>query len=71
MSAQTGSNSDSRLVGDRAAQSERHVRPGSWVNLNYPDVNGLTSSNSVSGNQVVGIAIGSSGELSYEATVKG
>ncbi len=45
--------------------------PGKWVNLNYPNFNGLTSSNAVSGNQVVGIAIGSSGELSYEATVKG
>ena len=43
-----------------------------WVNLNYtgvdPTVN-ITSSNSVYGNQVVGIVIGPNGTTSYQATV--
>lgn len=41
-----------------------------WVDLNYPGVNpstNVTSSNSVYGNQVVGIVIGSG--ISYQATV--
>jgi trimeric autotransporter adhesin len=38
-----------------------------WVNLNYPKVMGLTSNDSVAGNQVVGIVIG--GGISYQATV--
>jgi trimeric autotransporter adhesin len=41
----------------------------SWVNLNYPNVVGWTSNDSVAGNQVVGIAIGNTGELTYQATV--
>jgi hypothetical protein len=41
----------------------------SWVNLNYPGVVGWTSNDSVAGNQVVGIVIGNTGELSYQATV--
>ena len=41
----------------------------SWVNLNYPHVVGWTSNDSVAGNQVVGIVIGNTGELTYQATV--
>ncbi len=41
----------------------------SWVNLNYPGEVGWTSNDSVAGNQVVGIVIGNTGELSYQATV--
>jgi hypothetical protein len=41
----------------------------SWVNLNYPNVMGWTSNDSVAGNQVVGIVIGNTGELTYQATV--
>jgi len=43
-----------------------------WVDLNYdgldPTTN-VTSSNSVYGNQVVGLVIGSGGDFSYQATV--
>ena len=41
-----------------------------WVNLNYPGATGTTSSNSVFGNQVVGIIIGTD-EFAYQATVSG
>jgi hypothetical protein len=41
----------------------------SWVNLNYPGVQGWTSNDSVAGNQAVGIVIGNTGELTYQATV--
>ena len=41
----------------------------SWVNLNYPNVKGWTSNDSVTGNQVVGIVIGDAGALTYQATV--
>jgi trimeric autotransporter adhesin len=41
----------------------------SWVNLNYPGVLGWTSNDSVAGNQVVGIVLGNTGEISYQATV--
>jgi trimeric autotransporter adhesin len=43
-----------------------------WVNLNYPAGGGTTdvvSSNSVYGNQVVGIAVGGGSTISYQATV--
>lgn len=40
-----------------------------WVNLNDPAGSGITSANSVYGNQEVGVVIGSSGTLSYQATV--
>jgi hypothetical protein len=50
-----------------------------WVDLNYPGVEGWTSNDSVAGNQVVGIAIGKTtdastgdsnlAELSFQATV--
>ena len=42
------------------------------MNLNYPGVDpttNITSSNSVSGNQVVGIVIGPEGTFSFQATV--
>ncbi len=45
---------------------------GVWVNLNYPGVDSttaITSANSVTGNQVVGIVIGTTGTISYQATV--
>ncbi len=43
-----------------------------WVDLNYTGVDpttNVTSSNSVFGNQVVGIVIGDAGPISYQATV--
>ncbi|WP_254508470.1 beta strand repeat-containing protein [Anatilimnocola floriformis] len=43
-----------------------------WVDLNYPDVDPATnvsSSNSVYGNQVVGLVVGDDGPISYQATV--
>lgn len=43
-----------------------------YANLNYPGLDpktNITSSNSVVGNQVVGIIIGSQGEFPYQATV--
>ena len=42
----------------------------SWVNLNYPGITGVTSSNSVSGNQVVGVVFSTTGEFPFQATVK-
>ena len=45
---------------------------GVWVDLNYPGVDpstAITSSNSVAGNQVVGIVIGTTGTISFQATV--
>jgi hypothetical protein len=42
---------------------------GEWVDLNYPgSTHSVTSSNSVNGNQVVGIVI-SADPFSYQATV--
>jgi hypothetical protein len=46
--------------------------PATWVNLNYPGIDpttNITSSNSVYGNQVVGVVIGTAGTTSYQATV--
>jgi len=46
--------------------------PAAWVDLNYTDLDpttNVTSSNSVYGNQVVGLVIGADGPLSYQATV--
>jgi hypothetical protein len=46
--------------------------PATWVNLNYTGVDpttNITSSNSVYGNQVVGIVIGPAGPFSFQATV--
>lgn len=40
-----------------------------WVDLAYPGASGVTSSNSVAGNQVVGIAFTDAGVVSYQATV--
>jgi hypothetical protein len=40
-----------------------------WVNLNYPGSSGVVTSNSVAGNQVVGIALVGSSFVSYQATV--
>ena len=46
--------------------------PASWENLNYtgldPTTN-LTSNNSVYGNQVVGVVVGTGSPLSYQATI--
>jgi hypothetical protein len=39
-----------------------------WVDLNYPDTHGITGSDSVYGNQVVGIILGPGG-FAYQATV--
>jgi hypothetical protein len=44
--------------------------PPTWVDLNYPGATGTTSSNSVFGNQVVGIIIGTD-EFAYQSTVNG
>jgi hypothetical protein len=46
--------------------------PATWVNLNYPGVNpttNVTSSNSVYGNQVVGLVVGPQGGISFQASV--
>ena len=43
-----------------------------WVELNYPGIDpedNVTSSNSVYGNQVVGLVVGVDGPISYQATV--
>ncbi len=43
-----------------------------WVELNYPGIDpadNVTSSNSVYGNQVVGLVVGDDGPISYQATV--
>ena len=42
--------------------------PATWVNLNYTNTNGVTSSNAVYGNQVVGVAVSSS-VVPFQATV--
>ncbi len=42
---------------------------GVWVDLNYPGTQAPVSSNSVAGNQVVGIVASDSGAFSYQATV--
>jgi hypothetical protein len=42
---------------------------GTWTDLNFPGTTGLTSNNSVAGNQAVGIILSSSGTFSYQATV--
>jgi trimeric autotransporter adhesin len=44
--------------------------PASWVNLNYPGSTGITSSNSVFGNSVVGVIVGTD-VFAYQATVDG
>lgn len=51
---------------------DRSFSEGVWVDLNYPGVDpstAITSSNSVAGNQVVGVVIGASGTFSFQATV--
>jgi hypothetical protein len=40
-----------------------------WVDLSYPSVEGGVTSNSVAGNQVVGIVLADTGTFSYQATV--
>ncbi len=40
-----------------------------WLDLHYPREKGLTSNDSVFGNNVVGFVLGSSGAFSYQATV--
>jgi hypothetical protein len=42
--------------------------PSAWVDLNYPNTNGVTGSDSVYGNQVVGIILGPN-TFAYQATV--
>ena len=41
----------------------------SWVNLNFPGSSGITSSNSVAGNNVVGIVIAPTGTFSFQSTI--
>lgn len=51
---------------------DRSFGAGVWVDLNYPGVDpstSITSSNSVAGNQVVGLVIAPTGNLSFQATV--
>jgi parallel beta-helix repeat protein len=43
--------------------------PTYWVDLDYPGNVGMTTSDSVAGNQVVGIAAVSTGIIAYQATV--
>ncbi len=70
MSAQTGS---SNLTQGSVVTVRRNPNGtfghAVWTNLNYPGVKGLTTSDSVYGNQVVGIVLGNTGEFSYQATV--
>ncbi|MEW4566386.1 right-handed parallel beta-helix repeat-containing protein [Tautonia sp. JC769] len=40
-----------------------------WTPLTYPGSSGITSANSVAGNQVIGIVIAESGTFSYQSTV--
>ena len=49
--------------------SDNTFGPAEWVDLNYPGTTGLTSANSVAGNQVVGVVIAPSGGVAYQATV--
>lgn len=42
---------------------------GVWVDLDYPGVEGVTSSNSIYGNQVVGLFLGDSPAFSFQATI--
>ncbi|WP_152050939.1 right-handed parallel beta-helix repeat-containing protein [Tautonia marina] len=42
---------------------------GDWIPLTYPGSSGITSANSVAGNQVIGIVIAESGTFSYQSTV--
>ncbi len=74
-------NADSGQVGANPVQGSwvtiRRTADGSfgaatWVNLNYPGTDpttNITSSNSVVGNQVVGIVIGPQGGIPFEAAV--
>lgn len=74
-------NADSLQAGSNFAQGswvtvrrnpDRSFGPAVWVDLNYPGVDpttAITSSNSVAGNQVVGIVISPTGSFSYQATV--
>ena len=49
---------------------DRSFGPGVWVDLNDPSAEpSISSSNSVAGNQVVGLVIGASGTKSFQATV--
>ncbi len=51
-------------------ETDGRFSDGQWVDLNYPGVRaGLTSSNSVYGNHVVGIAI-SKDKIPYQATIQ-
>ena len=43
--------------------------PAAWVDLNDNGARGVSSSNSIYGNQVVGIALGQAGASSFQATV--
>lgn len=50
-------------------QNDGSFDKGVWVDLNYPDTDSVASSNSVYGNQVVGIVIASGDSFSFQATV--
>lgn len=69
-SGQTGSNNavQGSLVTVRRNPDGTFGAAG-WVDLNYPGARGLTSANSVAGNQVVGMVIGGADAVSYQATV--
>ncbi|WP_237170493.1 beta strand repeat-containing protein [Paludisphaera borealis] len=69
-SIQTGSSNTTQgsLVTIRR-NTDGSFGPNSWVDLNFPGVNGWTSNDAVMGNQAVGIVIGDTGEFSYQATV--
>ncbi|WP_169974063.1 right-handed parallel beta-helix repeat-containing protein [Tautonia rosea] len=49
--------------------SDGTFRQGDWTPLSYPGSSGITSANSVAGNQVIGIVIAESGTFSYQSTV--
>jgi trimeric autotransporter adhesin len=69
-SVQTGSGNPTQgsLVSVRR-KTDGSFGDGVWIDLHYPGTLGITSSNSVYGNQVVGIVIGPAGLVSYQATV--
>ena len=69
-SAQTGSNNavQGSLVTVRRNPDDT-FGDSTWVDLNNTGIKGVTSANSVYGNQVVGVVIGGTGGVPFQATV--
>ncbi|WP_422929226.1 beta strand repeat-containing protein [Singulisphaera sp. PoT] len=72
-------NADSLLLGSNGGVQGSFVTvrrntdgsfgPSTWVDLNYPGIDGAFSSNSVAGNQVVGVVAGNGGVFSAQASI--